>query len=128
MQIFRVEAVPQVQHPRLQVKRAFIGIHEYGEKQTSFQYSSKQLILTIHGKPSKSLAFALNEVLRLSVSHTVLLTFYLYERLLHEKMSNYQAEEPFLLFSTLHPGYLGRGRLQLDQFEKGNSHHSIMTT
>ncbi|KAF7422654.1 hypothetical protein PC9H_010810 [Pleurotus ostreatus] len=126
--ILKVETAPQVQHPRLQVKRAFIGLQEYGERQTSFQYSSKQLILTIHRKPSESLVFALNgEVFRLSVSHTVLLAFYLYECHLHEKMSNRQAEEPFLMFSAIRLGYSG-SRLQLGQSEEGGSHYSIMTT
>ncbi|KAF9497731.1 cysteine proteinase [Pleurotus eryngii] len=100
--ILVVGAAPHVQNPRLQVKRAFIGLDEFGEKQTSFQYSSKQLILTIHCKPPKSLTFALDrEVFRLS-------------------MSNRQADEPFLAFSATRFGYLRSSHPQLDQSEEGS--------
>ncbi|KAF4590952.1 hypothetical protein EYR40_009549 [Pleurotus pulmonarius] len=96
--------IERPQHPHIQVKKAFVGLHEYEQGQISFQYSSDELILTTHGEPPKSLVFALDRIQALT------------------KMSNHEAKKPFLRFATYPPvfGFSGRRRQEFPQFKEGD--------
>ncbi|KAF4577090.1 hypothetical protein EYR36_005077 [Pleurotus pulmonarius] len=95
--------IQRPQHPHIQVKKAFVGLHEYEQGQISFQYSSDELILTTHGEPPKSLVFALDRIQALS-------------------MTRCEAGNHFLRFSTYPPtfGLYGRRRQDLPQFKEGD--------